>query len=94
VEACRVKEPALAMVAKPATSAVLREDPGGPPFLTCPQRATAEGSAGRHQRSPNPQGDRAPQHVQRHKSEQRPTACCPGKPKREPKPGSNLTVAA
>jgi hypothetical protein len=66
VKACRVKEPAL--VAKPATPVVLREDPGGPPFLTCPQRATAEGSAGQHQRSPIPQGDRAPQHVRTPKS--------------------------
>jgi hypothetical protein len=53
--------------AKPALVAVLREDPGGPPFLSCPQRATAEGSAGQSQRSPIPEGDRAPHHVQGHK---------------------------
>ncbi|MFC3492276.1 HNH endonuclease signature motif containing protein [Glycomyces rhizosphaerae] len=34
------------------------------PFLTCPQRATAEGSAGHRQRSPTPRRDRAPRHVQ------------------------------
>ncbi len=50
----QVDEPAR--VAKPATPVVLREDPGGPPFLTCPQRATAEGSAGQGQRSPIPKG--------------------------------------
>ncbi|MDA1360623.1 DUF222 domain-containing protein [Glycomyces luteolus] len=61
VKACRVIEPALA--AKPATPVVHREDSGGPPFLTCPQRATAGGSAGQRQRSPIPKGDRAPQHV-------------------------------
>jgi hypothetical protein len=52
-----------AEVKVPAAPVVLREDPGGPPFLTCPQRATAEGSAGRGQRSPIPKGDRAPQRV-------------------------------
>jgi hypothetical protein len=44
VKACGAKEPVLAAVAKPATPVVLREDPGGPPFLPCPQRATAEGA--------------------------------------------------
>ncbi|MEV3935521.1 DUF222 domain-containing protein [Glycomyces sp. NPDC049804] len=48
---------------KETAPVVLREDPGDPPFLTCPQRATAEGSAGRCQRSPIPREDRAPQHV-------------------------------
>jgi hypothetical protein len=52
LEKIRVEEPVRA--AKPATPVVLREDPGGPPFLTCPQRATAEGSAGQAQRSPIP----------------------------------------
>lgn len=64
LKACQVEEPALAMAGKPATPIVLREDPGDPPFLTCPQRATAEGSAGQRQRSPIPKRDRAPQHVQ------------------------------
>jgi hypothetical protein len=53
------------------------------PFLACPQRATAEGSAGRHQRSPIPQRDRAPQHVQSRLSPRTATPETPGQPKHD-----------
>jgi hypothetical protein len=51
IKACLEAEPARkaepVLVAKPATPVVLREDPGDPPFLTRPQRATAEGERSR-----------------------------------------------
>ncbi|MCC3763710.1 HNH endonuclease [Glycomyces sp. TRM65418] len=74
VKACRMTEPALGAkpVATPATPVVLREDPGGPPFLPRLQRATAEGSAGRPPRSPNPPEGSGP-------------SACPGP---EERPGS------
>jgi hypothetical protein len=55
VKACTaIEEPFPALVPAP------REDPGDPPFLTRPQRATAEGSAGQTKRSPFPPGGPGP----------------------------------
>jgi hypothetical protein len=94
LEACHVEEPPLAMVAKPATPTALREDPGDPPFLTCPQRATAEGSAGQRRRSPIPKRDRAPQHVQRtNQPRKAPPRPCPGSRSKSPV-RRDLVVAA
>jgi hypothetical protein len=70
------------------TAAVLREDPGDPPFLTCPQRATAEGSAGQCQRSPFPERDRAPHHVQGRKGTGAPAPGPPTSPE-ETRPPKN-----
>jgi hypothetical protein len=74
VKACTaIEEPSPALVPAP------REDPGDPPFLTRPQRATAEGSAGQHQRSPFPKRDRAPHHVQDPERPARPVRPAPSR---------------
>lgn len=75
VKACKVIE---------APPVVLREDSGGPPFLSCPQRATAEGERGQSQRSPILKGDRAPQHVRGRK----PNLSGPVRPLRQASPAS------
>ncbi|MFG3341837.1 DUF222 domain-containing protein [Glycomyces sp. NPDC048151] len=90
VKACRVVEPST--VAKPAlVPVVLREDPGDPPFLSCPQRATAEGARSRPAQ-PDSQGGPGP-------------SACPGSgtaskrgPARpgshSPRPARHLPIAA
>ncbi|MEU5156483.1 DUF222 domain-containing protein [Glycomyces sp. NPDC021274] len=53
----RFREP---VAAKEMAPAVMREDPGDPPFLTCPQRATAEGERRSKPAQPDSQGGPGP----------------------------------
>ncbi|THV27633.1 HNH endonuclease signature motif containing protein [Glycomyces paridis] len=59
-------EPALVGASSRAASdpgGASREDPGGPPFLGGPRRATAEGAQVDHLAKPDPARERAPWHV-------------------------------